>query len=580
MNPEFLLNHLNRIIDVPNAIPRLRSFILDLAVRGKLVEQDAKDEPASELLKRIKAEKALLTKQGIIRTLDSSKLPAKSEFLFPMPSGWAPSTLQSLCISVTDGDHLPPPKADQGIPFLVIGNVRSRALNFTDCRYVSEQYYSALDPIRRPQKGDILYTLVGSYGIPVIITNDRQFCVQRHIGILRPSLTINARFLSQILESKWVFDQATACATGIAQKTVSLAGLRQILIPLPPFAEQDRIVAKVDKLMALCDRLIAAQHDRDNEQHRLTAASHHHLNNGADGEVLRMRARFFLSNLQRFTKHPDQIKPLRETILRLATRGKLVSQIEQEEPVSILLRRIQVEREDLLRRRVIKGKLSNTSDFQDDPISDIPRSWQWTNLSQLIVFGPQNGISPSASSRPDAPKAITLTATTSGVFKSNHFKKIDANVPRDSELWLRQGDLLFQRGNTREYVGMAAYFEGEDGQFLYPDLIIKVRVSKLVDLRFVHLCSTAPYARAYFGKRATGAQATMPKINHDILLNLPIPLPPLAEQHRIVAKVGELMLLFGQLEAELYTAQAKSNSLLESVLHRTLEAQRYELVEG
>jgi type I restriction enzyme S subunit len=152
---------------------------------------------------------------------------------------------------------LPPPKADEGIPFLVIGNVRTQSIEFAGCRYVSEEYYRALDPIRRPRKGDILYTLVGSYGIPVVVSDNRQFCVQRHIGILRPSPLLNLKFLHRVLESDWVFRQATAVATGIAQKTVPLAGLRKILVPLPPLAEQTRIVARVDALMKLCDELEA-----------------------------------------------------------------------------------------------------------------------------------------------------------------------------------------------------------------------------------------------------------------------------------------------------------------------------------
>ena len=118
---------------------------------------------------------------------------------------------------------------------------------------------------------------------------------------------------------------------------------------------------------------------------------------------------------------------------------------------------------------------------------------------------------------------------------------------------------------------MAAYYDGKPGQFLYPDLIIKVRLTKSVDLRYIHLCSTAPYARAYFGRNASGAQSTMPKINHDILVNLPIPIPPAAEQHRIVAKVDELMALCDQLEVTLTTTQTEASRLLESVLHHALQ---------
>ena len=245
-------------------IKALRQTILNLAVRGKLVEQDPADEPASELLKRITAEKV----GGRKKTKPTTNLTS-SITGWDVPQGWVIIDLQSVCASITDGDHLPPPKTESGIPFLVIGNVRSQTIEFAGSRFVSPEYYEALDPIRRPRSGDLLYTLVGSYGIPIVVRDDQPFCVQRHIGILRPSKLIDVLFLARAMESRLVFEQAIACATGIAQKTVPLSGLRRLLIPLAPLAEQHRIVAKVDELMALCDRLEANIATGDNTRCRL-----------------------------------------------------------------------------------------------------------------------------------------------------------------------------------------------------------------------------------------------------------------------------------------------------------------------
>lgn len=253
----FALQSLPMLTTRPDQIKALRQTILNLAVRGKLVEQDAEDEPAAELLKRIAREKAHLIKLGEIKDRTSPRRNGDAAKLV-VPQGWVASNLQSICTSVTDGDHLPPPKAEQGIPFLVIGDVRTQTIEFSGNRFVSQDYYDALDSIRRPRAGDLLYTLVGSYGIPVMVRDDRAFCVQRHIGILRPSKQVDVGFLARAMESQMIFDQATDFATGIAQKTVPLSGLRNIVIPLPPLAEQHRIVAKVDALMALCDRLEAS----------------------------------------------------------------------------------------------------------------------------------------------------------------------------------------------------------------------------------------------------------------------------------------------------------------------------------
>jgi type I restriction enzyme S subunit len=155
---------------------------------------------------------------------------------------------------LTDGDHQPPPQTDEGIPFLVIGNVGNGEIDFSDTRHVSEGYYESLDPYRRPKQGDLLYTLVGSYGIPVRVTTDTPFCIQRHMAILRPHENTPMEYLALAMASDNVYKQATAVATGTAQKTVPLAGLRKIAIPLPPLAEQLRIVAELGRRLSVLAR--------------------------------------------------------------------------------------------------------------------------------------------------------------------------------------------------------------------------------------------------------------------------------------------------------------------------------------
>ena len=335
---------------------------------------------------------------------------------------------------------------------------------------------------------------------------------------------------------------------------ISINKFQRLPFPLPPLAEQHRIVTKVDELIALCDELEAAQAEQETTRERLTAASLARLNEPGP-ETFQDDARFTLDALPALTKYPDQIKQLRRTILNLAVRGKLVEQDPNDEPASELLKRISVTKSRS--RRKNKG--------ESEPY-ELPTTWIWTTFDKLITTGPQNGISPKPTTRTDTPKAITLTATTSGVFKPGYFKHVEANIPDESEFWLRDGDLIFQRGNTREYVGIAAIYEGPPKTFLFPDLIMRVRISPLISLRFVHLTAISPPARYYFSDNASGAQPTMPKINQTTLVSLPIPLPPLAEQHRIVAKVDELMAIFDQLEASLTNGDKTRSRLLDALL--------------
>lgn len=250
-----LERHFDTLFTTDSSIDALKQTILDLAVRGKLVEQDARDEPAPTLLKRIAEEIADFCAENRITTARTERIEPAQQ-LFDVPDGWAWSRLAGIFKVITDGDHQPPPKADQGVAFLTIGNVTTGKLVFDGCRLVPERYFKALAKYRTPRQGDILYTVVGAtYGRPALVETDRDFCVQRHIAILKPSASMDVRYMVVLLSSPIAYRQASEGTTGSAQPTIALRPLRNFLVPIPPLAEQRRIVAKVDALMALCDRI-------------------------------------------------------------------------------------------------------------------------------------------------------------------------------------------------------------------------------------------------------------------------------------------------------------------------------------
>lgn len=162
---------------------------------------------------------------------------------------WEDVSLDSICKSIYDGDHMPPPKSETGIPFLVISNVNTGFISFEKCRFVPEEYYEGLSETRTPEKGDILYTIVGSYGIPVMVDTDKKFCFQRHMALLKPKDIYN-RFLWRQLQTQSFFEQATSIATGTAQLTVPIKGLRKLIVKCPTLPEQHEIVRLIDDLLA------------------------------------------------------------------------------------------------------------------------------------------------------------------------------------------------------------------------------------------------------------------------------------------------------------------------------------------
>ena len=164
-------------------------------------------------------------------------------------ASWENVSLDSVCKSIYDGDHMPPPKSETGIPFLVISNVNTGFISFEKCRFVPEEYYDSLSETRTPEIGDILYTIVGSYGIPVMVDTDKKFCFQRHMALLKPKDIYN-RFLWRQLQTQSFFEQATSIATGTAQLTVPIKGLRKLLVKCPTLSEQHEIVCRIDDLLA------------------------------------------------------------------------------------------------------------------------------------------------------------------------------------------------------------------------------------------------------------------------------------------------------------------------------------------
>ena len=246
---------------------RLKKLILQEAVQGKLVPQDPSDEPAEALLERIRTEKQRLIKEGkikkdkhesVIFRRDNSHYEKRGPdevciddaLPFEIPENWTWARLSSACVSIADGDHQPPPQVQDGIPFLVISNVSDGRVDFSDTRYVPKEYFDSLAEIRIPQCGDLLFTVTGSYGIVIPVQTERKFCFQRHIALIKFSC-LSPDFMKLWLSSPLVYEQCRRAATGTAQKTVGLASLKGLLIPIPPLNEQKRIVQKLNTLLAL-----------------------------------------------------------------------------------------------------------------------------------------------------------------------------------------------------------------------------------------------------------------------------------------------------------------------------------------
>lgn len=231
----------------------MKKSLLQYAIQGKLVEQRPEEDTAEELFVQIQEEKQRLIAEKKIKKEKPLPEITDDEKLFDIPDSWKWVRLIDVCKTIADGDHQAPPQVTSGIPFLVISNISKGNLDFSNTRYVTQEYFDSLAYERIAESNDILFSVTGSYGIPVIVDCEQKFCFQRHIALIKGMIDIN--YLYFLLESPVVKVQCDKVATGTAQKTVGLKSLKNLVVPLPPLAEQKRIVEKLEQLRPLCERL-------------------------------------------------------------------------------------------------------------------------------------------------------------------------------------------------------------------------------------------------------------------------------------------------------------------------------------
>ncbi|KAF5427786.1 type I restriction enzyme, S subunit [Candidatus Methanomarinus sp.] len=194
-------------------------------------------------------------------------------------------------------------------------------------------------------------------------------------------------------------------------------------------------------------------------------------------------------------------------------------------------------------------------------------SWKQVRLKEILISKLRNGYSPKSVEYPTNIKRLTLTATTSGRFKPQYFKYIDEEIPADSYLWLKPNDILIQRSNSIDYVGISAIYNGMPQKYIYPDLMIKIQCIDEVDVKFLHYTLLNKCVREYYRRKSKGTSNSMKKINQKVVENTLISLPSLTEQKRIVAKVDQLMHLCDELETQLNQSKKDSEILMQAVLH-------------
>ncbi len=551
MNADRLLAHYDRIADAPDAVARLRRFILDLAVRGRLVPQDPKDEVASDLLKRIAKEKARLMKVGEIRK--PKPLPEVDEPPFDVPPSWCWTRIREIT-------------SDRG------QTVPEVEFTYIDVTSIDKENGIVADPKVLPaseapsrarkitRKGDVIYSCVRPYLLNVAVIEidfDPAPIASTAFAILNGHGLVLPRYLWIVLRSPFMVERVEEAQRGQAYPAINDADFAVLPFPLAPLAEQHRIVAKVDELMALCDRLEAARAAREATRDRLTAASLARLNT-PNPDTFQGDARFARHVLPALTARPDQIRQFRQTILNLAVRGKLVPQDPKDESI-----------------RLPPHRQFATASGMDDEVFEqsctlmvLPKGWRIAPLALLsehIVDCPHT--TPKWTTQGEIcirtnqlrPGRLDLSEPRY-VSPDTYLERIERLEPRtDDILYSREGGIL----------GVACRVPKGTRLCLGQRLML-IRAGTETNAVFLELVLNSPFITGIAKARTTGGAA--PRVNMSTVRAYPIPLPPVAEQRRILAKVDALMALCDRLKTSLTTDDDTRRRLLEALLRDALES--------
>jgi type I restriction enzyme S subunit len=381
--------------------------------------------------------------------------------------------------------------------------------------------------------------------------------------------SVAPRYLVHLMNSPLAGAQIESLAAGTTRSRISTGNLRTLVVPVPPLAEQHRIVARVDELMGLLDRLEAARATRD-----VTRVA------GRDSALDALREADLLDEVEiawgRFAERmddlvcePADIGPLRRATLELAVRGRLVPQDLADDPASALVERIAAE-------KAMSVKAGSNRERAPMPLAadlggpfEIPEGWRWCLLGDLLV-DIEGGWSPSALGRPRQGGewgVLRVSACSWGRFLPDENKALAPGTNPRVHLEVRAGDFLISRANTTELVGRSVVVADCPPKLMLSDKTLRLRPGKGAVVSYLNLANLCESSRAHYGQQASGTSDSMKNVSQAVIRATPIPLPPAAEQRRIVARVDELMDLLDRLEARLTAARTAHAAFAGAAVH-------------
>ena len=553
-----IIDQFDLLMDAPDSVSKLRQFILQLAVQGKLTEQGPSDEPVDQLLSRIQSEKNRLYDEGEIRKPRSLDPVSKEEVWHPIPNHWVWTKLGE--VGRIKGGNTPKTSvdeywADDGIPWLTpadLNGLQSKTIS-RGARDISQ---SGLDncSAKLLPAGTVLFSSRAPIGYVAIAANP--IATNQGFKNVRPYETGMSEYIYYFL--KFAGERINREASGTTFTEVSGKDVANIPFPLPPLEEQQRIVATVDRLMDECDTLEAQQDAAEQVRVRCTEAATHALQTADTPAAVRTAWHRLRDHFDALCATPDDVDALRETILQLAVQGKLTEQDPSDEPAEKLLERIQAEKQRLYEAGEIRKPKTIAPPQESDYLFELPECWIWSRFSDVATIV-SDRVDPT--DFPQMPH-ISPANIEQGTGKLLPFNTIEEDGVTSSKSRFQPGHIVYSKIRPNLKKAIIAEFEGLCSADMYP---LRSHINTVYLLQYMLSES--------FTQQVTDGdnRVAMPKTNQSELRRVVVPLPPLNEQQRIVATVDRLMEACDALEAQLERRQALGAELLDAVLHTAVQ---------
>ncbi|RBM66186.1 restriction endonuclease subunit S [Vibrio paracholerae] len=549
-------------------IKKLRELILELAVRGKLVPQDPNDEPASVLLERIAAEKAQLVKQKQIKKPKALPSIEDTEMPFALPHGWEWVRLNDL------GEWGAGATPKRGNSEFYGGDIPWFKSGELTADYISESEETVTETalvqtsLRYNKVGDVLVAMYGATIGKTAILDVRATTNQAVCACTPFTGFLNTYLLTLLKAYK---PRLVGMGAGGAQPNISREKIIATVIALPPMEEQARVVAKVDELMALCDQL-EQQTEASLDAHQvLVETLLATLTNSQDATEL-------MANWARISDHFDtlfitgeSIDQLKQTILQLAVMGKLVPQDPNDEPAAKLLERIAEEKAQLVKEKKIKKQKALPPIADDEKPFELPNGWVWARIFDASLFSEYGSSEKTVTELPDGVPVLKMGDIQAGKVILGEHQVVSAQIEDLPNLYLKFGDVLYNRTNSAELVGKTGIFKGEDDVYTFASYLIRIRCSfNNVMPEYLSLSMNTPLFRKTQIEPHIKQQCGQANVNGTLMKHMLVSVPPVREQARLMAKTKELLSFCDQLKQRLRDSQQTQLQLTDAIVEQAL----------